>query len=286
MSYNSPQYGQPDNRRRRRRPAFQGLKLRLLIAGAIVVFTLVSYYSKGQPNQITGETQRIDMSIQEEIMLGLQSVPQMGPPSANVAARRHVDAIGRELVRSLEASLYDRGIDLPYPFEFHLLADSQTVNAFALPGGQVFITEALYRSMTHDGQLAGVLGHEIGHVIARHGAERITRSKMWQGVSTGIGVAGGDVNSGRLSQYVTNIIQMKYGRNDELESDRWGVELMILAGYTPEHLLTVMDILERSAGGGNTPELLSTHPKPANRQKYINDIIAERFPSGIPGGLR
>jgi predicted Zn-dependent protease len=78
---------------------------------------------------------------------------------------------------------------------------------------------------------------------------------------------------------------MKYGRGDELESDRWGVELMTLAGYDPNHMIEVMDILER-AGGAAPPEILSTHPSPANRREYINKIIAEKFPYGKPDGLR
>jgi predicted Zn-dependent protease len=78
---------------------------------------------------------------------------------------------------------------------------------------------------------------------------------------------------------------MKYSRNHELESDRWGVELMTLAQYHPKHLLEVMDILESAAGSGNPPEFLSTHPMPENRREYINQVIEDVFPQGVPEEL-
>ena len=160
-----------DPQQRRRQSWFSGIKLRLLIGAGIAVFTLVNYAMKRQANPITGEPQQVDMSVNEEIMLGLQSAPQMGMPSRNYAASSRVARVGRELVAALEAHLASRGIEQPYQFEFHLLDNSgqnrDSVNAFALPGGQVFITEALYRRlpMDADGPLAGVLGHEIGHVL-------------------------------------------------------------------------------------------------------------------------
>jgi predicted Zn-dependent protease len=166
-----------------------------------------------------------------------------------------------------------------------LLGRDRSINAFALPGGQVFITESLFRSLTNEGQLAGILGHEIGHVLERHGAERISQNQLLQGLAGAAGVAGGDINSARMAQMIAGLVSMKYGRSDELESDRWGVELVTLAGYDPEHMIEVMDILER-AGGSAPPDILSTHPSPANRREYINRIIAEKFPYGKPEGLR
>ena len=77
-----------------------------------------------------------------------------------------------------------------------------------------------------------------------------------------------------------------YGREAELESDRWGVELMALSGYHPEHMLEVMNILKEASAGGAPPEFMSSHPKPENRQKYIREVIAEKFPNGLPPGLK
>lgn len=266
-----------------------GLRLRLWLALAIVLFSVIGYLANGDVNPVTGERQRVSISPEQEIALGLEAMPQMvrqhGGFSDNLLATRRVQEMGSRLLDVLRAKLQQEQRQIPYRFEFHLLEDPRTINAFALPGGQVFITEALFRSLTDEGQLAGILGHEIGHVLERHGAEHLSQNQLLQGLASAAGIAGGDLNSARMAQMVAGLVSMKYGRGDELESDRWGVELMTLAGYDPDHMIEVMDILER-AGGAAPPEILSTHPSPANRREYINKIIAEKFPYGKPGGLR
>ena len=285
-------FDRPTYQRQPRRSNISGLKLRLLIAGAIILFSVVTFYSKGQVNPVTGKKQRVDMSVSDEIALGLHGVSSMGQTSLNREANVHVDQIGFKLVNALEHVLYEQGIEIPYPFEFHLLADRQTVNAFALPGGQVFITVGLYRRLSgdslaaFDGRLAGVLGHEIGHVLERHGAQQMAKGSLLRGIVGAATVAGGDINSGRMASYVGDLVNMKYGRADELAADLWGVELMTTAGYSPEHMIEVMDVLEASAGNTATPEFMSTHPRPKNRRAYIQSIIEEKFPQGIPVGLQ
>ncbi len=289
MSYSrsqTPASYRQDPYQQRRRSHLSGLKLRLLIAGAIILFSVISYYSKGQVNPVTGKNQRVDMSVKDEILMGLQGAPSMGQESRDFEAQRHVDMIGARLVNALEQQLANQDVRNPYPFEFHLLADRNTVNAFALPGGQVFVTEALYDRLNNDGQIAGVIGHEIGHVLERHGSQRMAKGNLIQGIAGAAGVAGGDVNSSQAAAWVGNLVNMKYGRDDELQSDRWGVEIMTIAGYDPRHLIEVMDVLEESSGGAGPPEFLSTHPRPANRREYIERIIKEKFPDGVPRGLR
>ena len=106
------------------------------------------------------------MSTEKEIAIGLQSAPQMinqyGGMHPDQNQQRYIDAIGAKLVTNSLAK------DTPYQYEFHLLADNETINAFALPGGQIFITQALFSKLTSEDQLAGILGHEIGHVLGRH----------------------------------------------------------------------------------------------------------------------
>lgn len=279
MSYQNQRYPQQYPQQRRRRSAFSGLKLRLIIGAAIVLFSVVSFMNKGQINPVTGVKQRVDMTIQEEIQNGMASVSQMGPQSRNRRAQDHVDEIGNRLVNQLRQRLYREGIEIPYPFDFHLLAKPE-INAFALPGGQIFITETLYRALEgspdeHDGRIAGVLGHEIGHVIERHGSERLAKGNLISGIVGAAGVAGGDRTGRSAAAYVGNLVNMKYGRNDEHESDKWGVELMMLSGYEPEYLLDVMEVLKR-AGGGGTPEFLSTHPSSDSRIAEIQKLIEQR----------
>lgn len=285
-------YDEYGNRRENQRSTgLSPVKLRLLLALAIVAFSLLAHFSNTSENPITGENQRVaGLTTEMEVQMGLQAAPEMarqfGGLSDNLEWTQRVKEMGARLMNALYHRLQREGKSIPWSFEFHLLADNQTVNAFALPGGQVFITEAIYREFTHPGQLAGVLGHEIGHVLERHGAQRMAQQRLWQGLGSAAGVAGGDVNSARAAQAVLGFVSMKYGREDELESDRWGVELMVLTGYHPDRMLEVMDILEKSTGGAGPPEFMSTHPRPARRREYINSIIAELFPNGIPDGLR
>ncbi len=277
MSYSN----QPQQRRRQRSSFSSGFKLRLLFAAGIVLFSLVSFWNKGQTNPVTGKVQRVDMTVKEEIMMGLQSAPQMGTPSRDREAQNRVALIGERLVSRLNhLLLVERDVSNPFRFNFTLLDDRRTVNAFALPGGQIFLTEALYRALGDgregDARIAGVLGHEIGHVVERHSSERMAKGNLIQGLVSAAGVAGGGYDSSRIAGYVGNIVNMKYGRQDELESDQWGIELMILSEYDPRQMLDVMDVLEASSGGGSTPEFMSSHPRPANRKVYIEQIIEEK----------
>src|SRR3990172_2420104 len=269
------------------------LKARLILAAIIAIFALASYYGNpGDVNQITGEKERVVFSDEaDEVVLGLQAAPEMvqmhGGPSRNREDQAKVSRIGERLLDALDKKLAGEGRQNPYRenFKFTLLADPQTVNAFALPGGQVFITAALFRDLETEGQLAGVLGHEVGHVIERHGNKRMAQNQLLQGLAAARGGAGGDVNSARMAQAVAQMVQMKYGRGDELESDKWGVRLTALAGYDPRAMIGVMEVLDRASGGAAPPEFFSTHPKPANREAYIKQVIAEEFPQVVPAGL-
>jgi predicted Zn-dependent protease len=222
------------------------------------------------------------MSPEQEIAMGLESAPQMaremGGLSRNQQATAIVKQIGQKIVQTSAASR------TPYKYDFHLLADPQTVNAFALPGGQVFITEGLLFRLTEDGKtlsedmLAGVLGHEVGHVVARHSAERLAQMELAQGLTGAVTMATYDPsnpNSGYIAQSVANMLQLKYGRDQELQSDYLGVRFMLEAGYEPEYLVQVMEILKQSSGPNRTPEFQSTHPDPENRKEAILAAIQE-----------
>jgi len=248
----------------------------LIIAAVMAGFALCRYYGNSSVNDITGETQHISMSPDQEIAMGLQSAPQMiqemGGAMRGTQHDELVRRVGQKLVQNTDAAktVYNGR------FEFHLLADQKTINAFALPGGQIFITAALYSQLENEDQLAGVLGHEIGHVVARHSAERLAQMELAQGLTGAVSMATYDPsnpNSGYLAQMVSNMLQMKYGRDQELQSDDLGVRFMMQAGYNPEALVGVMEILKRSAGPNRTPEFQSTHPDPENRKEKILEAI-------------
>lgn len=264
-----------------RRGGASNIKIRLLMAAGMALFALFSYYSKKTVNPVTGQDQFLSLTQEQEIALGLQAAPEMAAQHGGLfqdqELQDYLDEIGEELVRESLAA------DTGWNWEFHLLADPQTVNAFALPGGQVFITAALYERLETEGQLAGVIGHEIGHVLARHSAQRMAKAELTQGLIGSVSVGGG-YSSAQMASLVGNMINMKYGRGDELESDELGVIIMAQAGYDPHSLKGVMEILA-SASGGSQPEFMSTHPDPGNRVENINDTIEQEFPDGLPDGL-
>ncbi len=245
-------------------------KIRLLIFAGIALFSLFKYWSNSEVNEYTGKKQHITLTPNQEVRMGLQSAPRMaqqhGGLYPNEEYQALVDKIGNRLVNNSVAK------NTPYRYDFHLLRDPQTINAFALPGGQVFITYALFSKLKNEDQLAGVLGHEIGHVVGRHSAERMAKQGLTQGLITAV-MAGGGGEAGQMAAMVGNMVNMKYGRQDELEADELGVRFMLDAGYQPEQMIGVMQILKASSGGKRVPEFQSTHPDPENRIEHIKAAI-------------
>jgi predicted Zn-dependent protease len=262
---------------------------RILVALALAAFALISYFSSSEYNPITEENQRVAISPEQEIALGLQAVPeltqQFGGESTNQQGQTLVDRVCERIINQSRAGEVD------WPYECHLLGDQETINAFALPGGQMFITEALVRRLETEGQLAGVMAHEIGHVVARHASQQIAKQQLTQGLTGAAVIAAYDPNDPRsqnaaqIALLVGQLVNMRFGREDELESDRLGVSFMSDAGYDPRSMLRVMEILASSSEGPAPPEFFSTHPNPENRLQRIQEAIDAEFPNGVPEGL-
>ncbi|HSK87897.1 MAG TPA: M48 family metalloprotease [Anaerolineales bacterium] len=260
-----------------RRRGGSGCSGRLIMAAAIAAFSLFSYFSSSQDNPVTGETQYVNITVEQEIALGLQAAPQMaqefGGLDENAGDQALLDEVGNQI---LQASPAGRS---PYEFDFHLLDDDQTINAFALPGGQIFITRALYDKLRTEGELAGVLGHEIGHVVGRHSAEQIAKTQLTQGLTGAAVIAAYDpdnpasVGSAQVAALIGQLINLRFGREDELESDYLGVCFISDAGYDPNELVGVMEVLESAQTGDRPPEFFSTHPDPGNRVQRIQEAI-------------
>lgn len=258
-----------------------GCGMRLIFAAVILIGGAVSYFFTTQKNPITGEEQRVKLTTDQEIQLGLSSAPEMAAQMGGALPRSDPRA---RMVKEMGDRLAGRLPQNPYQFDFFLLRDAETVNAFALPGGPIFITEALYSQLQTEAQLAGVLGHEIGHVVHRHAAEHMAQAQWYNSIVMATGVAS-DGQGAALAQYVTQIRQLKYGRDDELESDGWGLKLMAEAGYDPREMLKVMEILKAAGGSRGGSEMMSTHPLPESRVQRINDYLAEHFKNGLPANL-
>ncbi|MFO0857907.1 MAG: M48 family metalloprotease [Phycisphaerales bacterium] len=275
------QYRQPSGQSR------SGIPVKLVLALGMALFFLVSYYLHKQVNPVTGRAQHIAVSMEQEVAMGLQAAPEMaqqfGGLHPDSKARELVKAVGEQLVANLPPEAPE------YPFDFHLLADPKTVNAFALPGGQIFITSALLERLETRGQLAGVLGHEIGHVLGRHSAEQMAKAQLTQGLVGAATVGASDYANPRSTQQIAgmvgNMVMLKYGRGDELESDKLGLQFMHAAGYDPRSLIRVMEILREASGGSRQPEFMSSHPDPGNRIEHIQQEIQRLFPGGVPEGL-
>jgi beta-barrel assembly-enhancing protease len=264
--------------RPRRTAGGGGLNLgRLLVAGIMVIATLVMYFSSSEDNPVTGQTQYVNLTVDQEIALGLQAAPELAQqfggldPDRQAAAR--VEDIGQRLVANSPAARS------PYEYDFHLLGDAETINAFALPGGQIFITRALYERLPQDNELAGVLGHEIGHVVGRHSAEQIAKARLTEGLAGAAVIATynpdnpASAGSAQIAAIVGQLVNMRWGREHELESDFLGVCFMHNAGYEPEALIQVMNVLAESRQGQAPPEFFSTHPNPENRIQRIEEAI-------------
>jgi beta-barrel assembly-enhancing protease len=246
----------------------------------IAAFGLITYFSQEQENPVTGKKQHVSLTPSEEISLGLQSAPRManqmgGEVSEGDPRHQEVQKIGDFIVNNTEAH---KG---PWQFKFHLLADDKTVNAFALPGGQIFITLGLYEKLQTEAQLAGVLSHEIGHVIERHTAEQMAKNKLGQTLVVAVG-AGGDSQSNTsmmVAAVVNQMMQLRYSRTDESEADIWGLKLMSEIGYNPRAMIEVMQILKAIDHGGNTIEMFQTHPNPDLRIQQIEAYLKEHPPN-------
>jgi predicted Zn-dependent protease len=221
-------------------------------------------------NPATGQRQFILISESEEIQMGRDAD---GPITESLGLyesdelQAAVSNIGNELASRSERA------QLPWSFK---LVDDPMVNAFALPGGFIFVTRGIMAALNSEAELAGVLGHEIGHVTARHSASQMSRQQLQQ-IGLGVGsILSSDVASvaGVLSVGL-GLLNMRYSRGDESQSDELGVRYMTRAGYDPNALVGVFQTLGLSMGGeGRVPGWASTHPDPVNREEDIREIIA------------
>ena len=220
----------------RRPPARSSFgKGRLLLAALLAVASLATFYRSR--DEAPGEAQLMDLSPRQEIALGLQAAPQMarryGGLHPNQRDQERVDEVCTAIVMKTAAG------KTPYEFECHVLADERTENAFALPGGQVFLTAGLLRQLETQEDLARALGREIAHVMTRHGIEHLAKVRLSE-ERTGADVLAAydpDLPSSRNSPAVAALIEhmadLRFSPEDEREADRLGAQLLVEAGYSP-----------------------------------------------------
>jgi predicted Zn-dependent protease len=248
----------------------------MMILGFMIVLTGCSV------NPATGQRQLNAISTSQEISMGAEAAPQFTQsyggevPSATV--RNYVTEMGGKLVNVCERP------DLPWEFT---IVDSSVLNAFALPGGKVFLSRGLAEKLTNEAQLAGVIGHEIGHVTAQHIGQQMTRAMIIQGIGVGLAVAGDQTDNQTLKVLGVGataggtVYMLKFGRDQESQADELGVRYMTKVGYNPMGQVQVMQVLKEASGGNSQMEILSTHPLPQTRIDRLNTLISQQFPAAL-----
>lgn len=221
-------------------------------------------------NPVTGRRELALISESQEVSMGLeaakQAASQMGVyPDSQL--QRYVNSLGMTLARSSERP------NLPWSFT---VIDDPVVNAFALPGGPIFVTRGILGYMNSEAELVSVLGHEIGHVTARHSVNQMSRAQLAQIGLMGVMIAKPELSGlADLGSQALGLMFMKFGRDDETQSDELGFRYMTNAGYDPAEMAEMFRTLERTSGGSErTPEWLSTHPDPGNRVAKTQERIA------------
>ena len=252
-----------------------GGNLRLLLGIGIALFAVITYFMHSTVNPTTGEAQHVSMTPSQEIALGEASAPEMaqqmgGEAPADSPEARFVQEVGQKIASTPEVSRS------PYRYQYHLLADTRTVNAFALPGGQVFVTKGLLDKLQYENELAGVLGHETGHVVERHSAQQLEKQNLGRELVTAAGVGSRrGMRAAMVASVADQMIQLHFSREDESQADQKGLEYMTAAGYDPRGMEDVMKVLQQLAGRGAQPEFLSDHPDPGNRIQAIDQWLRD-----------
>lgn len=255
---------------------------RCLIALAASLLAVVSI-SGCAVNPVTGQGQLMLLSEQDESRLGRQTeqsvIAEYGIYD-DPSVQRYVQGVALPLARISHRPA------LPWQFK---VMDSPVVNAFAAPGGYVFVTRGLLAAVNDEAELAGVLAHEIGHVTARHSAHQYSQSLLaGLGLELGRSLAGsyGDVLA-PLFEAGTGLLFLKYSRDDESQSDNLGVEYASKAGYDTNRMADFFITLQRQIAvegnaGGQIPEWFSSHPSPVNREASVRSLTAQ-WRSRLPG---
>ncbi|MCH7603349.1 MAG: M48 family metallopeptidase [Planctomycetes bacterium] len=227
-------------------------------------------------NPATGRNQLILVSSKDIMAMGISAKPELieqyGGETDSTELRGYVRRVGLGLVEHVE-SVY---IDLPWEF---VVLESDQINAFALPGGKVFITIGLLSKLSSEGQLAGVLSHEIGHVTARHVDERISHAMTVQGLLSVLDASGQSGATVIVGGFVGSSYLLSFNRDQETEADGLGLTYLTRSYYDPYGMMEVLEILKEASGKNRSIEFFSTHPHPETRIKNVEELLSGPFAS-------
>jgi len=224
-------------------------------------------------NPVTGKSELMLMSKEQEIAMGKQSDPEI-VAYFGLYEDEKMQSFINEKGKAMAAISHRK--ELPYEFK---IVDSPVVNAFAVPGGFVYFTRGIMAHFNNEAEFAGVLGHEIGHITARHSAKQYSRAMLGQ-----IGLVAGSVISPEFAQIADvaqtglQLLFLKFGRDAESQSDKLGVEYSTKIGYDASEMagfFSTLDRLSAQSGGEEVPTFLSTHPDPVDRERKVAKLAEE-----------
>ena len=262
---------------------------RLRTAAFVPLILVLAACGTTNVNYVTGEEQRGAYTWAQEVELGTQADQQIsaqfGIYDEDPALTAYVERVADEVLQTSAYTDPNTPVEIRNtPFYVRIL-DSPVVNAFALPGGYIYVTRGLLAYLENEAQLAVVLGHEFGHVLGRHSSEQAARAQLGQFGVLGAAILGGVLGGGQVAEGILNyggagaqLLQLKYGRGAEREADQAGVAYAEFAGYDASQAARFFIALQRlgeESGQGGLPNFLSTHPNPGERAQTIPQLAAQ-----------
>ncbi|KAA3613278.1 MAG: peptidase M48 [Calditrichaeota bacterium] len=240
---------------------------------------LFSFIVSCAVNPVTGKRELSLISEEREIAMGKEYDPQISQMYGvydDEKLLKYVDDLGQRMAKISHRS------HLKYEIK---VMDSPVINAFAVPGGYVYFTRGILAYLNSEAELAGVMGHEIGHITAKHSVSQQSKAQLAQ-IGLGLGsvlVEGFDQYAG-LAQQATGLLFLKFGRDDETQSDKLGVEYSTKIGYDSHYMANFFNVLDKmhSSSGNSLPNFLSTHPNPADRVVKVNKQT-DKWQKKLPG---
>lgn len=239
------------------------------------LFTIVVLMAAAcSTNPATGQRQLALISESQEIAMGKEAAQQVAQQMGlyqDAEMQAYVQRVGQALAAQSERP------EIPWQFA---IVDDPMVNAFALPGGPIFLTRGILAHFNNEAEMASVLGHEIGHVTARHSVEQMSKQQL-----AGLGLGLAMILSPQVAQYgdLANVglqlMFLKFSRDDERQADDLGLRYLVRGDWDPDHMPAVFGVISAisraQAEGGRLPEWASTHPDPDNRAQRLQSQIAE-----------
>ena len=232
----------------------------------VVCVMLLSFVAGCATNPVTGKSELQILGEDWEATTGREAAAEVEKefPSSDInpQLQSYVSTVGQKIARVSHTP------NLKFSFK---VIDHESVNAFALPGGYIFITTGMLKELNTEAQLAAICAHEAIHVTARHAANRISEQMV---VSTLFTLAESEKTAGavQIGKIVNDLARLSFSRDDEKEADHYGLDYLVKTGYTPYGMVETMEILDRQSGS-RPIEFLSTHPNPKNRIGLIQETI-------------